>query len=44
VSIQMIERAVSLLTAIPATLVHSLNLFVAPSGTLVLLCARNGDK
>jgi hypothetical protein len=40
----MIERAVSLLTAIPATLVHSLNLFVAPSGTLVLLCARDGDK
>ena len=40
----MVERAISLLAAIPATLVHALNFFVASSGTLVLLCAGDGNE
>jgi len=44
VSVQMIERAICLFAAIPTTLVHPLNLFVTPSGTLVLLRTRDRNK
>lgn len=40
--IEVIQSAVSLFTAIPATLVHALNLLVSPPGALVLLSA--GDR
>ena len=42
--IQMIERAICLLTSLPSTLVHTLNLFIAPARSLMLLGAGNRDK
>jgi len=42
--IEMVQRAVSLLAALPAALIHALNLLVPPPGPLVLLSARNGDE
>ena len=41
VSVQMVQSAVRLLAAIPATLVHALNLLIAAPRALVLLRARN---
>lgn len=41
-SIEMVEGAVGLLAAVPAALVHPLDLFIAPSRSLVLLCT--GDR
>jgi len=44
VSVQVVQSTISLLAAVPTTLVHALDFFVAPPGTLVLLCARNGHE
>ena len=44
VRIEMVQRAISLLTAVPSTLIHALDFFVASSRTLVLLGARDGYK
>ena len=44
VRIQMIERAIGFLAAIPPALVHSLDFFVSPSRTFVLLSTRNWDE
>jgi hypothetical protein len=44
VRVQVIERAICLLTTLPATLVHSLNLFISTTGTLVLLGTGNRNK
>jgi len=41
VSVQVVQCTISLLAAVPTTLVHALDFFIAPSGTLVLLRARN---
>jgi hypothetical protein len=43
-SIQMIKRAISLLAAIPSTLVHTFDLFIASSGAFMLLSAGNRNK
>jgi hypothetical protein len=40
----MVERAVGLFATVPATLVHALNFFIAPAGSLVLLRTWNWDK
>jgi hypothetical protein len=40
----MVKRAVGLFATVPATLVHALNFFIAPAGSLVLLRTRNWDK
>ena len=42
--VQVIERAIRLLTTLPATLVHSLDFFVSATGALVLLRTRNRNK
>lgn len=42
--IEMVQSAVCLFAAIPAALVHALNLLVAASGTLVLLGTGNRDE
>lgn len=42
--IQMIERAICLLTPLPSTLVHALNLFIAPARSLMLLGAGDRDE
>lgn len=44
VSIQMIQRAIRLLAAIPSALIHALDLFVSPARPLVLLRSRDGNK
>ena len=44
VGIKMVQSSVSLLTAIPATLVHALNFFIASAGSLVLLGTGNWDE
>lgn len=44
VGVQVVECAVSLFAAVPATLVHALDLLVATSGALMLLSTRDGDK
>lgn len=44
VRVQVVERAVSLFATVPTTLVHPLNLFIASSRSLVLLCARDGHE
>lgn len=44
VSVQMVESTIGLLAAVPATLVHALNLFISPARALVLLRARNWNK
>jgi hypothetical protein len=41
VRVQMIERAIGLLAPVPPTLVHALDLFVAPARSLMLLRAWN---
>lgn len=40
----MVQCTISLLAAVPTTLVHALNFFVATPGTLVLLRAGNGHE
>lgn len=42
--VQVVERAVRLLTALPATLVHSLDFFVSTTGPLVLLGTGNRNE
>lgn len=42
VCVQVVERAIRLLASVPAALVHSLDLFVSPPRSLVLLSAWNG--
>jgi len=42
--VQVIERAICLLTTLPTTLVHSLNFFISTPGALVLLGTRNGNE
>ena len=42
--IQMIQCAISLLAAVPTTLVHALDFFVTSSRTLVLLGTRDRDE
>lgn len=44
VRVEMVERSVRLFAAVPPTLVHALNLLVPPTGSLVLLRARNRDE
>lgn len=44
VSIKVVQGAISLLAAVPSTLVHTFNLFVPTTGTFVLLSARDGDE
>ena len=44
VGIKMVQSSVSLLTAIPATLVHALDFFVSSTGSLVLLSTGNRDE
>lgn len=44
VSVQVVQSTIGLFAAVPATLVHALNFFVAPPGTLMLLRARNGNE
>jgi hypothetical protein len=44
VRIQVVERAVGLLAAVPAALVHALDLFVASARALVLLGTGDGDE
>jgi hypothetical protein len=42
VSVEVVQRSVGLFAAIPATLVHAINLFVASARALVLLGAGDG--
>ena len=42
--IQVVQCAVCFFTAVPAALVHALNLFITATGPLVLLRTWNGDK
>jgi hypothetical protein len=42
--VEVVQCAISLLTAIPSTLVHALNFFVTSARALVLLGAGNGNK
>jgi len=44
VRIQMIERSVGLLTSLPATLIHPLDLFEPSSRSLLLMCAWDRNK
>lgn len=44
VRIQVIEGAIRLFTTLPATLVHALNLFIAPTRSLVLLRTWNWNE
>lgn len=44
VSVEMIQRAICLLATIPTALVHALNFFIAPSGSLMLLRSGNWDE
>lgn len=44
VRIQMVERPVRLLAALPSAFVHSLDFFVAATGALVLLSAGDRDE
>lgn len=41
VRVQVVQSAVGFLAALPAALVHALNLFIPSSRSLVLLCARD---
>jgi hypothetical protein len=40
----MIQGAICLLAAVPATLVHALDFFISPARSLVLLRAWNWDE
>lgn len=42
--VQMVQCAVGLLAAVPAALVHALDLLIASARSLVLLRTRNGHK
>ena len=42
--VQVIERAICLLTTLPTTLVHSFDFFISAAGTLVLLGTGNGNE
>lgn len=42
--VKMVQRAISLLAAIPTTLVHALNLFVTSARALVLLGTRDRNE
>lgn len=42
--VQVIERAICLLTTLPTTLVHSFNFFISTAGALVLLGTGNGNE
>jgi len=42
--IEMVQSPVRFFAPLPATLIHTLNLFVATTGAFVLLCAWNRDK
>ena len=44
VGVQMVQRTIRLLTSVPPTLVHPLNLLIPTTGPLVLLRARDGNK
>lgn len=44
VRVQVVESAIRLLAAVPAALVHALNLLVATTGPLVLLRTRDGNE
>lgn len=44
VGIEMVQSAIRLLAAIPATLVHSLDLLVSPPRPLMLLRTRDRDE
>lgn len=44
VRVQVVQGTIGLLTAIPATLVHALNLFVSSAGSLVLLGTGNRNE
>ena len=42
--IEMVQCAIGLLTSLPSTLVHALNLLISATWTLVLLSTRDGDE
>jgi hypothetical protein len=42
--VQVIERAICLLTTLPTTLVHSFDFFISTAGALVLLGTGNGNE
>jgi hypothetical protein len=44
VGVQVVQRAVGLLAAVPAALVHALDLLVASARALVLLRTGDGDE
>ena len=44
VRVQVVEGTICLLAAVPAALVHALNLLIATTGPLVLLCTRDGNE
>lgn len=44
VRIEMVQGTISLLTAIPTALVHTLDFFVASTRTFVLLGTRNRNE
>ena len=44
VRVQVVQSAIRLFTTVPAAFVHALNFFISSTWSLVLLCARNGDK
>jgi hypothetical protein len=42
--VQVIERAICLLTTLPTTLVHSFDFFISTAGALVLLGTGNRNE
>lgn len=44
VRVEMVQGAIGFFAAVPSTLIHTLNLFVTPARSLVLLRAWNGYK
>ena len=42
--IQVIECTISFLTTLVPTFIHAFDFFIAPAGTLVLLCTRNRNE
>ena len=42
--IQVVQGSVRLLASVPTALVHALNLLIATTWPLVLLCSRNGHE
>lgn len=43
-SIEMVQGAICLLTSVPSTLVHTLDLLISTTGSLVLLGTRDWDE